>query len=217
MIGRITGIVENVGEDFLLVAVGPICYEVFVSPAVIQRVMGSGGTGTPVTLSTYQYLEGGVGSNSMLARLVGFLTPRDREFFQKFITVPGIGIKKAVKAMAAPTGEIAAAIENGDLRFLSNLPEIGKRTAEKIVAELRGRIAAFVSPADIAANAASKPSSAPAGVEGEVLAVLLQLGHRRSEAEQLIQSVAVSRPELKTAEEIIQEIYRMQKTGAGGK
>src|SRR5262245_65553114 len=96
-----------------------------------------------MTFHTLMYLQGDGSGGNIEPRLIGFLRPADKKFFEKFITVKGIGPRKALKALALPVGEIAQAIESKDARFLTQLPEIGKRTAEQIVAELSGKVQDF--------------------------------------------------------------------------
>ena len=79
-----------------------------------------------------------------ILRLVGFANPRDREFFRLLTKVKGLGMRKALKALAREVGEIATAIARGNVDFLTDLPEIGKRTAEQIVTELRKKVDDFV-------------------------------------------------------------------------
>ena len=74
---------------------------------------------------------------------IGFLRAEDKRFFQLFITVKGIGPKQALRALVQPAGQIAEAIESKNTKFLIGLPEIGKHTAEQIVAELAGKMHGF--------------------------------------------------------------------------
>ncbi len=211
MIGKLTGRVGEYGEEHVEVACGAVSFDILLPVFVHRRMMQEYSPGTPVTLFLYAYLEGAIGGGTVLPRAVGFLSPEEKNFFLRFITVPGIGIRKAVKALAAPPQQIAAAIENGDVRFLSTLPEIGKRTAEKVIAELKGRVDAWLAGGPFPASVApQRPLGAAAEMEDEVLAVLLQLGHRRGEAEALLASVRANHPEMTTTGQVIQEIYRMQ-------
>src|SRR5215210_5074477 len=89
------------------------------------------------------YLQGDSGGGNIEPRLIGFLRPEDKRFFEKFITVKGIGPKTALRALTVPVGEIAQAIESKETRFLVGLDGIGKRTAELIVAELSGKVKDF--------------------------------------------------------------------------
>src|SRR5439155_21583335 len=90
------------------------------------------------------YIQGDASGGSLEPRLIGFLRTQDKQFFEKFITVKGIGPKTALRALHVPAGEIAQAIEMKNSRFLSDLKGIGKRTAELMIAELSGKLGALV-------------------------------------------------------------------------
>ena len=102
---------------------------------------------------------------------------------------------------------MAAAIAEKDAKFLVALPEVGKRTAEHIVAELAGRVDEF------AGEIAPAPEAALPEAAAEAQAVLIQLGERRADAPALVQRVLAVAPELETPEAIIQQVYRLK---AGG-
>ncbi|MGH9355470.1 MAG: helix-hairpin-helix domain-containing protein, partial [Terriglobia bacterium] len=89
----------------------------------------------PLTIYTIYYIDGAVGGGHLTPRLVGFLDPLDREFFEAFTTVPGVGFMRALKCLVRPINEIARAIESGDTGFLKELPFVGAKTAERIVTE----------------------------------------------------------------------------------
>src|SRR5438552_10738920 len=99
-----------------------------------------------MTFHTLMYLQGDASGGNIEPRLIGFLRLQDKKFFEKFITVKGIGPKTALRALTVPVGEIAAAIESKNTRFLIGLNGIGRRTAELMIAELAGKVGAFVGP-----------------------------------------------------------------------
>ena len=76
----------------------------------------------------------------MCRRMVGFLNAGERDFFTKFTSVKGIGVKKGLRSLSVPIATIAAAIEDGDDKMLMSLDGIGKRMAQQIIAELRGKL-----------------------------------------------------------------------------
>src|SRR5262245_41668642 len=134
----------------------------------------------------------------MVPRLVGFLTPIDREFFEIFCSVDGVGVRKALRAMAQPVRELARTIQDQDVRTLSTYPGIGEATAERIVAKLRrkvGKFALIVSPAEATAGAGAvaEANGAPENAEPDVIrdtyAALLSVGHSESQARQAIDRV----------------------------
>ncbi|MDB5356642.1 MAG: ruvA [Phycisphaerales bacterium] len=190
--------------------VGPILCEMLVPAADLQILQP--GIGEEMTFHTVFYLEGDASGGNLEPRLIGFLRKEDKAFFQLFITVKGIGPKKALKALVMPTGEIAQAIESKDSRFLVQLPQIGKRMAEQIVAELAGKAAKFATPYE-----PGKPSIGGArrsDAEEDAISTLMALGERRSDAEMLLDRARQSTPTMKTTDAFVREMLRMR-TGRG--
>jgi Holliday junction DNA helicase RuvA len=164
------------------------------------------GVGQEITFHTVFYLEGDSSGGNIEPRLVGFLRPEDKAFFQLFITVKGIGPKKALRALALPVGEIAQAIESKDARFLVELPQIGKRMAELIVAELAGKVAGFASPI-----VDGKPTvGGRMRVEEDAIATLMALGERRIDAEHLLDRAKQNNATLKTTDAMVREMLRLR-------
>ena len=208
MISSLTGILSHVEEDRIHLQVGPVLFELLVPAADIPLL--EAGAGEEMTFHTHLYFQGDSSGGNIEPRLVGFLRHDDKRFFEKFITVKGIGPRKALKALALPVGEIAQAIESRDARFLTQLPEIGKRTAEQIIAELSGKVSAFASPL-----AASRTPGAPSSfrrspAEEDAIQVLIALGERRIDAEQLLDRVRQTHGDLKTADALSREMLRMR-------
>ncbi len=207
MIARLTGRLQEVAGAAILVDTGGgLWYEVLVPACDIERLTRR--VGQEVVLHTIHYIEGDPSRGNVVPRLVGFLSETDRAFFRTFTTVKGIGIRKALRALARPIPEIAAAIQAKDPKPLTLLPEIGKRTAEQIIAELQGRIDEFAPAVGAAATADALGEGAV-----EAVAILVQLGERRPDAVALVERVLAVAPELTGAEEIITQVYRLK---AGG-
>ena len=208
MIASLTGTLKQVEEDRILLEAGPILYELLVPASDVNRLKDD--VGLEMTFHTIFYLQGDASGGSIEPRLIGFLRREDKRFFEKFITVKGIGPRKALKALALPVGEIAQAIEAKDARFLTELPEIGKRTAEQIVAELAGKVKDFASPlaASRAAGAASPFRHTP--TEEDAIQALIALGERRIDAEHLLDRAKQTNPNLKTTDALLREMLRMR-------
>ncbi|MGE5571509.1 MAG: Holliday junction branch migration protein RuvA [Bacteroidota bacterium] len=220
MISAITGKLVRVQEDRVAIQVGGLLYDVLVSPSTARALAAR--RDEEVRLETIFYIQGtpgGVGNTVPV--LVGFLSEVDKDFFEHFITVGGIGPRAALKALAIPTSRIARAIESGDIVTLSSLPGIGKQKAAKVVAELKGKVTRFAlgiegeAEAKVGTTAAAGAEPAPADeVAAEALDVLLQLGYKRQEAEDMIRQAMAKRPDIRSAEAIIQEMYRSTQRGA---
>ena len=206
MISRLTGVLEDVREESVSLRVNDITYEVFVPTSLSEHLKLSSMPESEITLYTYYYIEGGVGMGNLSPRLVGFLNDVDREFFQKLISVQGLGVRKALKALRIPTREIAWAIENEDLGLLTKLPEIGNRIASKIVAELKGKMAKYALIREMDTTA---PRRVQPDFHEEAISVLKQLQYRESEAEELVRKAFSRNENLNTVEDLIQEIFRM--------
>src|SRR3989304_3229413 len=141
MISKITGRLTALHEDEATLAIDHFEYQVLIPELVrrqLQRLVGE-----PVTLHTVQYIEGGAMQGRMIPRLVGFFTEAEREFFDLFCSVDGVGVRKALKAMVRSVKDIATAVQEQDTKTLSTLPGIGEATAERIVAKLRRKVAKF--------------------------------------------------------------------------
>lgn len=207
MISAITGELRRVDEDRAHLAVGPILYELLVPASDLAELQGS--VGQELTFYTILDLEGDPARGNLQPRLIGFLRPEDRKFFNLFTTVKGIGPKTALRALTVPIGEIAQAIEDKDARFLIRLNGIGKRTAELIVAELAGKAKLF------ATGYGDRPASAPASsrraaFEEDAIAGLMALGERRPDAEHLLDRAKQVNPGLKTTDALLREMLRLR-------
>jgi holliday junction DNA helicase RuvA len=207
MIARITGRLEEVSTDAALLDTGGIAYEILLPACEVERLARR--VGQEVVLHTIHLIEGDPARGSTVPRLIGFAAEIDRDFFRLFTKVKGIGVRKALRALARPVADVATAIEDKDASALTALPEIGKRTAEQVIAELHGKLADYAGP--VRAADTDEPLSDAAN---EALAVLVQLGERRPEAAELVQRVAAVAEPNATAEQIIQHVYRLKAGGA---
>ncbi len=210
MIAALTGELHHVDEDRIRLRSGPIVYELLVPASDIPLLQG--GVGSELTFYTILYFEGDAGGGNIEPRLLGFLREEDKKFFQKFITVKGIGPKKALRALTHPAGEIAQAIESKDSRFLIGLPAIGKRMAEQIIAELAGKVGEFATAAAVGAARPTDLPGAPrrSGMEEEAVAVLIALGERRAEAEQLLDRARQANPAPRSSNDLVREMLQLR-------
>ena len=212
MITKISGAVERVDTsgNSIELAVGPVVHEVLVTELVRRSLQQK--LGQPVTLHTLEYLEGNPTRGNLVPRIVGFLSEVEREFFELICEVDGVGVRKALRAIIRPVGEIAAAIDEQDVKALSTLPGIGAATAERMVAKLRRRMPKF---ALLVAREA--PGEAAAGdVLSETFEVLRSLGHSDSDARRLVDALRQEKKKPKDVQEALEAIYRqLHKPRAG--
>lgn len=213
MICKIHGTLESIQDGRAHVATGDgLTWEILLPAFAATRLAAS--TGQPVTLHTLQYLEGSSQSANLVPRIAGFLSPEDRAFFELLTSVKGLGMRKVLRAMTLNSGQIAAAIADRDVKTLQALPEIGRRTAETVVASLHGRVDRFVSADAYGAGQAggeapSEGAKAPSrAVAREALEVLMQLGEPRAQAIQWIDEVMTRQPDLDDSQQIITEVLR---------
>jgi Holliday junction DNA helicase RuvA len=207
MIAALTGTLQHVDEKHLHLLCGPVLYELLF-PAVDLPALKAA-VGEQLTLHTIFYLSGDPTRGGMDPTLIGFVRPGDKSFFEIFTTVKGIGPKKALRALSVTVGEIAGAIESRDAKFLIGLPEIGKRTAETIIAELAGKLTKYAAEAMIGGSAvrtAARRNSA----EEDAIAGLMGLGERRTDAENLLERAKASNPALTSTDALLREMLRLR-------
>jgi len=209
MIVKITGRLASAGEESVIMDRDGLGYEVLI-PAFAKESLAAK-IGQTVTLHTLEYYEGSAMGGNMFPRLVGFIEADDRDFFLEFIKVKGVGYRKALRACALPVKQIALAIERGDTRILSTLPEIGKRTAEQMIVSLRGKLER-VTWGGGEPTVIEQPESL-SQVQREALEILLQLGERRNEAVELIEKVCQADKDMKDPARIVEAVYK-RKAGA---
>jgi Holliday junction DNA helicase RuvA len=203
MITRISGTLERVELSAVEVAVGPVVHEVLVTELVRRSLQGR--IGQPVVLHTLEYLEGNPTRGNLVPRLVGFLSEVEREFFELICEVDGVGVRKALRAIIRPVGEIAAAIEEQDAKALSGLPGIGGATAERMIAKLRRRMPKF---ALLVAREAPGEAGGAADVLVETFDVLRSLGHSEADARRLVDALRAEKKKPKDVQEALEAIYR---------
>lgn len=214
MIATIRGRLRRKIEDRVVVEAAGVGYEVFVPPvvqsALVDAKAGDGDAADEVVLAIHYHAT----QNQPRPVLIGFTSELDKEFFEKLITVKDVGPLVAARSLAAPVGDIAAAIARQDEGYLRRLPGIGPQKAKNIVAQLHGKVAKFaLVQAGAEVEAVTAPSPARPGDDEALRAMVFdvmvkQLGHRPSEAAQLIAAAAGRRPGMATPEELFDEIYR---------
>jgi Holliday junction DNA helicase RuvA len=205
MIAWIEGKLVKLDSDSALVQVGQVAYEVMLPGYCVNALSES--IGSDITLCTMEYYEGTPAGGNLIPRMVGFLSAAERDFFRKFISVKGVGIKKGLRSLSIPIANIAAAIENADDKTLLSLPSVGKRLAQQIIAELKGKLGTFAlgaEPSRAAAEAVFKP------FQLEALEILIAWGEKRNDAMELIELACQRHPDIKSAEALVPLVYRLK-------
>ena len=219
MIATLRGKLRRKLDDRVVLEAGGVGYEVYLPPVTQQALVGASPADGEGADEVFLAIHFHATQNQPRPVLIGFTSELDREFFEKLITVKDVGPLVAARSLAAPTGEIAAAIAREDEAYLRRLPGIGAQKAKNIVAQLHGKVAKFALAHDGAprSGAAAAPARArdEDGLRAMVFEVLVkQLGHRPGEAAQLIDAALARRPAIAAPEELFEEIYRGAK-GAG--
>lgn len=187
-----------------------LCYEVHVPSGIAARLRQAAEheRQNPLTFYTIYYIDGGLAGGHLTPKLVGFLDPLDREFFETFTTVPGVGFMRALKCLIRPLNEIAQAIERGDTELLKKLPFIGTKTADRIVTELRGKMAKFAlartdEPLSVEAESVSD-------LKMEAIQVLEQLEYSRAEAQRIAADILARHKSLKSIDEFLRKVFEQR-------
>ena len=204
MIAKIEGKLIALDAESCLVQVGPVGYEVMLPSYCVSAL--SGQVGSEISLCTMEYYEGTLGGGNLIPRMVGFLNAGERDFFTKYISVKGMGIKKGLRSLSIPIGTIASAIESADDKTLMSLPSVGRRMAQQIIAELKGKLQSFA----LGAEAAGPSEAQFKPFQIEALEVLIAWGEKRAEAMELIELTCKKHPNIKSAEALVPLVYRLK-------
>ncbi len=205
MISQISGKLKQKRANSVLIDVNGISYEVLLPGVVIKKIDGSVKIGDDIALITYHYLQSD--PSRSVPVLIGFLNDIEKEFFEKFITVSGVGPKAACRALELPFSTIADAIDKGDISALKRLRGIGEQRAREIVAKLQGKIGKYGLIQD---RAAFKVVAAEEDIKKEALQVLIQLQYNKSEANAMIEKAVERNPAISSCEELLNEVYRQR-------
>ncbi len=208
MIARLRGIVREQTDHQILLEVNGISYEVLMPQSILRNLPERLGPDNEIEIITFHYQTIEVGRGVPV--LIGFLNEIEREFFERFISVSGIGPKAAIKALTLPIPVIARAIDEGDLTLLKSLRGVGEQRAKEIIAKLQGKVGKF----GLMRTKEELPhteAAAQTALEEEAVAILVQLEYKTPEARQMVRAALERNPKVSTAEELLNEVYRQQK------
>ncbi|MEZ8216945.1 Holliday junction DNA helicase subunit RuvA [Candidatus Fervidibacteria bacterium JGI MDM2 SSWTFF-3-K9] len=203
MIGRLKGRLVERHNQRLVIDVNGVGYEVFV-PGVVARWAESLKIGDEVELVTLYLLQMEPGRATPM--LLGFRNELEREFFEKLLSVPKLGVRGALQLFAVPMAALARAIEDNDQKALMKLPGVGRQRARELVAALQGKVAKFALLAE-----EEVPAPLVTDVVSEALEILESLGYTRSEAQRMIDVALERLPKPSSVEELIRTVYQVQR------
>ena len=200
MIGYLEGKLLKIDADRIILLANQVGYEVLL-PAFIMASVQLKAVGSEIALYVFYHQT----ERQPKPVLIGFNLEAEKEFFQRFLSVEAIGPLKAVRALSIPVREIARAIESKDVGKLEQLNGIGKRTAQKIIATLEGKVDKFT-----LIRKEEKSGRLPAvDFSKQVLDVLVgQLGHKTVDARRMIDAALKRNPGISLPEELFDEVYR---------
>ena len=178
MIGKLQGIVDYIGDGFVIVMAGPVGYKVFTPEYLTPK--------STVTL----WIETVVREDSI--RLFGFSSIAGQNLFNQLTTVSGVGPKVALAIMGTiKTDTLMSAIATGDAKTIATAPGVGKKVAEKIIVELKSKIGG--GSIDLSGDSA-------AGALPDLLAALEALGYRRLDIVDMAQKLVAANPDADVAQ-----------------
>ena len=205
MISFLTGEIRNIfpEKSIIEINVSGVGYEVSLPTFVMDEVINVGKkNGEKINLEIYYHST----ERSPKPLLVGFNNQLEKLFFEKIIQVEGVGPLKAVSALIFPVEIVSQAIEDEDISILNQMPVIGARAAQKMIATLKGKLIDIISDSRSSLNAANSSKSA---LRDDVVEILVGLGFKESDAIIKINEVISEKPELTdNLEEIIREIFK---------
>lgn len=204
MIVRITGSLVEVGTDSVVVERDGIAREVLTPQYAVGELAAC--RGRQITLHTLEFLEGNAAGGHLTPRLLGFLHAEDRAFFTRFVSVKGIGFRKALKALTEPVVRVAGWIEQADRKGLVRLPGIGARAADLIIAELKGKMSDWA----LGEQDRAEELAAWSDAQRDALEILLAWGDGRGDAQRWLARAAQLYPDIDSADEWVRAAYKVK-------
>ncbi len=203
MICKIKGSLVKKEENRVVIDINGIFYEVNIPVTVAHQLKPDADNNVELVIYHYFSLE----QNRGVPVLVGFSEELEKDFFEKFISVSGVGPRAALKAFEQPVSAIARAIEKGDMHFLTGLVGIGNQRAKQIIAHLQGKVGRFALIRD------EKKAEQPQKIEviEEAKQILRRLQYNPKEIETMIEKAVAANASIDSSEELLNEIYRQRK------
>lgn len=184
MIASLRGNLLIAGTDYAIIETGGVGFQVFAPRPVLQAM---GATGSTVQVYTYLHVR----EDALI--LYGFSSPEQRAFFETLIGVSGVGPRMALGLLsAAPIDQLHLAIASENTTLLSQVPGIGKKTAARLVLELKGKL--DLSKLGLSVPAGATAGSSAAALNAELQEVLTSLGYSALEAQSAVSSLPADAP-----------------------
>ena len=193
MIAHLSGTLLEKQVQRLVIDVTGVGYEVLVPLSTFYAV---GDPGARVSLGVYTRVTDDA------IQLYGFHTPLERTLFERLITVNGIGPKLALAVLSGiEPGDLVRAVRQADIARLTRIPGVGRKTAERLVLELKDRLPAGVEAGD------AEPRPAGDDLRDDLLSALVNLGYQRHTVDKVVDTV-IRRTDVKDFESLLREILK---------
>lgn len=202
MIASLRGTVEATISEGVILNVNGVGYEVFLPPVVAQAIQDQS-SDEPIELKIAAMAT----RDAPLPVLYGFLHEEEKQFWQLLRSVPRVGPKGAARAMVLPINRIAVAIKEGNRNLIDNLPGVSADGADKIITALRKKVDPYATLADTEVSSGNAVDSRDELLSVSI-ALLVQMGIRRSEASEAVRRLLESQPELASVEDVVTEYFR---------
>jgi holliday junction DNA helicase RuvA len=197
MIGQLRGLLLSKKPNQVLLDVQGVGYEVHIPLTSFYELPAEGGE---VLLRIHTHVR----EDALL--LFGFISQKEKDLFLKLISISGIGPKLAISILSGGrVDELALAVANGNLARLTTIPGVGRKTAERVILELKGQMAPFLGPAELDSG---KAGPARDRLEEDILSALVNLGYPKSGAEKALAAVTSSPEFERTFEELLRRTLR---------
>lgn len=200
MIAQLSGKLIHKQPNAVIIDVGGVGYDVTIPVSTFYEI---GEPGSDVSLKIHTHVREDV------IQLFGFWTGREKELFSKLTSVSGVGPKLAITMLSGmPAADLIDAITNNDLARLTSIPGVGRKTAERVVVELRDKLATISLEAREADRAASRDHApGDAAVRDDTVSALMALGYPKAIAERAV-SFAMREEGERTIEAVLRRALR---------
>lgn len=199
MIAKLQGKVDTIEAEWLILMVGGVGYRLFVPASTSSKLS----VDQDATLFVYTHVR----EDAIL--LYGFHDRQQKQVFEILLTVSSVGPKLALAVLSQlSTGQLVEAVMQADVRMLTRVSGVGRKTAERLILELKDRFKAWqVEPSD-----EPEPSEAvtPTGILGDVTSALVQLGYNTDHAQSTVQAVLADQPGASIEEALRAALRRLQ-------
>jgi Holliday junction DNA helicase RuvA len=191
------------GDEAILIEAGGIGYEVIVPPIVYGEIAAN----YPIDSELVLFVSAQSGRDQPWPVLFGFFTAEQKAFWQLLVSVPRVGGRIASRAMVAPIETIAEAIQGANRTYLDGLPGITLDGADRLIASLRKKVAPFIQPISRLPTARRRRSVAEETRE-DAIALLMQMGLKRPEAQRGVDQLLDSREDIATVQDVVTAFLR---------